>query len=67
MERFFVWSGTPLLHAAIGIGIVAFLGFSAPKMLEGVLWGNQRWALFWFNSAYTVLTYVGMAMIVFYV
>ena len=67
IERFFVWSGTPLLHATIGVGIMAFFGFSGPKMLDGVLWGGQRWALFAFNAAYTLIVYTGIALIVFYV
>ncbi len=65
IERLFVWSGTPSLHAAMGIGVMALLGFSGPKLIDGVLWGRQRWGLFWFNMAYTLVTYLGIAGIVF--
>lgn len=67
LERLFAWSGTPTLHAIFGIALLSLIGFSGPKLMDNVLWGGQRWALFGFNMAYTLLNYFGMALIIFYV
>lgn len=66
LELLFLWAGVTIFHAAAVIAIAGFLGFSGPKMMDGVLWGKQSWGLFWFNATFTVLTYVGMAALLFY-
>ena len=67
LELFLNWADVSLFHAGLGIALFSFLGFSGPKMMDGVLWGNQGWALFGFNAAYTILAYVGMVAVLFYV
>ena len=53
--------GSMIAPSVVGASIVAFwvwLGFSVPTFLNGVLWEDKSWKLFWISSTHILATLV---------
>jgi hypothetical protein len=46
------------------IGLLAGIGFAMTTMLSSVLWENRTWKLYFFNSAYYLVLFIAMGLII---
>lgn len=56
----------PSVGTAIFVSLLAWLGFVAMQGVGGVLWENKKWGFFFLNSAYQIVYFVVMAIILYY-
>jgi hypothetical protein len=54
------------LGEAAGLGALCWVGFCAPTLLNQVLWDQKPLLLFLINSLYWLLSFIVMALILFY-